>query len=216
MHIIDSVFVRGFWGSHEVAVNAHTDFNFIIGANGSGKSTFLKLVAGVLLAEKDYLSVLDFDYVKIVLKAPGSRKRPYIEVTKENGNPFFWCIYKCYESASDGKAKTFNLSEIDGAEHQIRFPGFLRNSVTSRLDAKKNLVAYLSGMISVSWLSVHRITKLDGVERIDPLDIKLEDLSNRLVRYLSLLSKQVNQLYEKFQEQIFLSLLVDEGGEQII
>ncbi|AGN83105.1 hypothetical protein L483_22345 [Pseudomonas putida H8234] len=43
--------------------------------------------------------------------------------------------------------------------------------------------------------------------------MRLDDFSNRLVRYLSSLSKQVNALHERFQEHVFLSLLVKENDK---
>jgi ABC-type Fe3+/spermidine/putrescine transport system ATPase subunit len=75
MNIIDSVEIKGFWGNHTVQFRTHEDFNFIIGLNGSGKTTTLNLIAGVLQADKDALSNLEFDSVKIILKDLKSRKK---------------------------------------------------------------------------------------------------------------------------------------------
>lgn len=207
MHIIESVQIRGFWGSHQVDIRTAEDYNFIIGPNGSGKSTALKLIAGVLLADKEYLSTLEFQSIKINLKEPGSRKKPSIEVIRNLDAPFFHCDYKISEAATE-KPFTYILSETEGYEAIFRKSYFLRANLAGKDAAAKTLTSHLSEMVSLTWLSVERVTKIDSSNGADPIDIRLEDLSNRLVRYLSSLSKKINALHEKFQEQVFLSLLV--------
>lgn len=207
MHIIESVYIKGFWGGHTVDIRTVEDYNFIIGPNGSGKSTALKLIAGVLLADKEYLSALDFESVKIILKEPGSRKKPSIEVVKNNDAPFFHCDYKIYESAGD-KPYTYVLNEADASDWMFRKSYFLRNNIVGKDSTGKTLVKHLSDMVSLTWLSVERVIKHDPSAGFDPIDMRLEDFSNRLVRYLSALNKSLNILNEKFQEQVFLSLLV--------
>jgi energy-coupling factor transporter ATP-binding protein EcfA2 len=207
MNIIESIYIKGFWGDHEVSIKANDSYNFIIGPNGSGKSTALKLIAGVLLADRGYLSALDFEYIKITLKEPGSRKKPYIEVTRNRETPFFHCDFKIFETSSD-KPYAYVLSETDGYDNALRANYFLRMQLAGKAAAGKSLVSHLREMVSLTWLSVQRINKIEGESSSDPLDVRLEDFSNRLVRYLSALSKKVNLLHENFQEQVFLSLLV--------
>lgn len=214
MNIIESIYIKGFWGDHEVGFKAHDSYNFIIGPNGSGKSTALKLIAGVLLADRGYLSSLDFEYIKITLKEPGSRKKPYIEVTRSRETPFFHCDYKIFETSSE-KPYAYVLSETDGYDNALRANYFLRMQLAGKAAAGKSLVSHLKEMVSLTWLSVQRINKIDGENSSDPLDVRLEDFSNRLVRYLSALSKKVNLLHENFQEQVFLSLLVKDEDKKL-
>ncbi|EPJ9816154.1 AAA family ATPase [Pseudomonas aeruginosa] len=101
--------IKGFWGNHEVSFKASEDLNFLIGPNGSGKSTTLKIISGVLRADKDYLSELDFESVRINLKDPRSKRKPYIEVVKNLGVPFFHCDYKIVESSTE---KPYGRSEV--------------------------------------------------------------------------------------------------------
>ncbi|WP_079202651.1 AAA family ATPase [Pseudomonas sp. CC6-YY-74] len=213
MNIIESIYIKGFWGDHEVLIKTNDSYNFIIGPNGSGKSTALKLMAGVLLADSDYLSSLDFDYIKIVLKEYGSRKKPYIEVTKNRDAPFFHCDYKIFETSSD-KPYSYVLNDIDGYESANRHSYFIRMQLAGKAAAGKTLITHLREMISLTWLSVQRINNIDNESVADPLDVRLEDFSNRLIRYLSALSKKVNLLHEDFQEQVFLSLLVKDEDKE--
>lgn len=210
MNIIESVVIKGFWGNHEISFKVNDDLNFIIGPNGSGKSTTLKIIAGVLRADKEYLSELEFEYVRINLKDPRSKRKPYIEVIKNLSVPFFHCDYKIVQSSSE-KPYSYVLSEVDGYDNAHRNTFFLRAHLAGSTNAGRTLVTHLSEMVSLTWLSVHRAANLQVESSVDPLDLRLEDFSNRLVRYLSSLSKKVNILYEKFQEQVFLSLLIKEG-----
>jgi predicted ATP-dependent endonuclease of OLD family len=214
MNTIESVNIKGFWGTHEVSIKTNDSYNFIIGPNGSGKSTVLKLIAGVLLADKHYLSTLDFDSIRINLKEPGSRKKPYIEVIQSKNTPFFHCEYKIYEAATD-KPFSYALSEIDGYETANRNSYFIRMQIAGKSAASSTLNTHLQRMVSLTWLSVQRINNIDKESNADPLDIRLDDFSNRLVRYLSSLSKQINVLNEKFQEQVFLSLLVKDENKNL-
>ncbi|RRW44136.1 DUF2813 domain-containing protein, partial [Pseudomonas luteola] len=48
MAIIEKVEIKGFWATHEVSINFNEDVNFLIGINGSGKTTILNLISACL------------------------------------------------------------------------------------------------------------------------------------------------------------------------
>lgn len=210
MNIIDQIEIKGFWGIHSVTVKTFDDFNFIIGANGSGKTTMLNLVAGVLQADKASLSRYEFDSIKITLKEPGSRKKPSIEAIRDNESPFFKVSYKISENASD-KPFTYEISDLENFDNFSSSAYQIRMRLAGRSAASKTLRKHLDELVSLTWLSVQRING-SNENSAEPLDNKLDDISNRLVRYLSAIGKQVNRLYEGFQEQVFLSLL---SGEKV-
>jgi predicted ATP-dependent endonuclease of OLD family len=211
MNIIDSVHIKGFWGNHEVNISASENYNFIIGPNGSGKSTVLKIIAAVLLADKAALAELEFEYIRINLKEIGSRKTPYIEVSRKLDIPFAHFDYRIFETSSD-KPYAYTLSEMDGFDRNNRNSYFIRAQMVGKA-AGKTLADHLSEMTSLTWLSVGRTSQIETIRGTDPIDIKLEEFSNRLVRYLSVVSRKVNALHERFQEQIFLSLLVKDDDK---
>lgn len=164
MNLLEEVFIKGFWGNHDVNIRLGDSLNFIIGPNGSGKSTALKLVAGVLLADKNYLSKTEFSYIRLTLKDPKSRKKPYIEVTRDQDSPFFHCEYKIHESASE-KPFVYKLSELDGYESATRNSYFLRVHLAGKESAGKTLISHLGELTSLTWLSVQRMTTFEEKER---------------------------------------------------
>ncbi len=77
MHLIKSFTIEKLWG-HAPTIHANLDdqFNFIIGRNGTGKTTVINLLAAVLTVDFERLDRIDFEKVTIVFKEPGKRKTP--------------------------------------------------------------------------------------------------------------------------------------------
>jgi recombinational DNA repair ATPase RecF len=51
MNTIDTVTIVNFWGDKQVVIKFRDDVNFLIGVNGSGKTTIINLVAATLKAD---------------------------------------------------------------------------------------------------------------------------------------------------------------------
>ncbi|RMR60074.1 AAA family ATPase [Pseudomonas cichorii] len=206
MNTIESVEIRGFWGSYSVKADFHNDFNFIVGVNGSGKTTLLNLVAGTLKADIKILARYEFDYIRINLRDLKNKRKPCIEIKRDTDLPYFEAHYRIWENATD-KPFIHILSEVDTFESRPSSTALkIRMQLAGSKIPGRGLKDHLELLFNLTWLSVQR-SELTSDRRTEPLDAKLDDLFNRLVRYLSSLSRQVNRLYEGFQEQIFLSLL---------
>jgi len=81
------------------------------------------------------------------------------------------------------------------------------------------LLAKLQELVQVNWLSVHRASNTD-TSREDrsydsAVDQRLEAISNQLVRYLSLFSREKDNEIRSFQETIFVSLLEHDASSDI-
>ncbi|MDA3137255.1 AAA family ATPase [Pseudomonas syringae] len=75
-----------------IQIDLDDQFNFLIGQNGSGKTTVINLLAAVLTADFERLDRIDFQRVVVVFKElSGRKKNPSIEVTKtrKEGLPYF-------------------------------------------------------------------------------------------------------------------------------
>ncbi|MGU0569465.1 AAA family ATPase, partial [Pseudomonas aeruginosa] len=82
MHIIDTVTMEGFWGDRTLNFNLNEDVNFIIGMNGSGKTTAVNLIVAALTADFNELDRHDFSKIIIKLKTESGRKKPSVTVIK--------------------------------------------------------------------------------------------------------------------------------------
>ncbi|MEZ8790357.1 AAA family ATPase [Vibrio splendidus] len=207
MNFIDSVKVEGFWGERTLEFNFHDDINFIIGINGSGKTTAINIIVAALTADFSELDSLEFSKITIKLKSFRSRKKPSVTIIKKDNNktPFSTIEYEIKESASD---KAVKLS-LDDFEEQLMIRRYPRHIVDREVFKRHGvgITKVLDRLVNVSWLSVNRSnTKLDeyGNEKdISTVDRKLKELSNRLVRYFSTLGKAGSEQIESFQKEVF-------------
>jgi len=220
VHLIKSFSIEKLWG-HAPTINVSLDekFNFIIGRNGTGKTTVINLLAAVLTADFERLDRIDFERVVIVFKEPGKRKNPSVEVNKKqkDGMPYCDINYVLRESSKD----TPTVYDLDALEQERSYRG-----VPSRMMRERNfrersadIRENLNALIKISWLSVHRHSdegrSPDERKFIPAIDQKLRDLNNSLVRYFSTLTKKYADHTLEFQRKSFLSVLTPERSESV-
>ena len=212
MQYIDTVKIFGFWGTKSVDIGFHEDLNFLIGPNGSGKTTVINLIAAALRADIPSLYSIPFDRIVVKMKTPGKRVKPTIEVTKtldkEEGN-----VELRYRVSSSSSAKDSIKYVVDGPfdEKYYRHP---RNFHSRRMrEEGARLSSILENIIEVNLLSIHRAS-LESERRHSreesfesTVDQKLSELSNSFSNYFSLLSSLAETESKNFQEHVFLSLL---------
>lgn len=219
MNFIEKVTVENFWGEHKLEFNFNDDVNFIIGINGSGKTTAVNIVVAALTADFSELDRLEFSKISIKLKSNSSRKKPSVVISKKTSDdtPFATIEYEIWESASSDKP--FKLS-LDDYEEQIMLRRYPRRIMERELFRRHGLSvsSTLKKLVNVSWLSVHRAnsnySEYEEERYESTVDKKLNELSNRLVRYFSTLGKQGSEELEYFQRTVFLSMLVREGNNE--
>jgi predicted ATP-binding protein involved in virulence len=215
MNYIESVDIEGFWGEHPISFNFHDDVNFIIGINGSGKTTAVNIVVAALTADFSELDRLEFSKITIKLKSKGSRKKPSVTISKKpkKEGPFPSIQYEIKESASD---KPITLS-LDDYEEQMMLRRYPRHILEREIFRRQGLSvnSTLKKLVNVSWLSVNRSSSnIEEDERGEStVDSKLKELSNRLVRYFSTLGKEGSEEFENFQKEVFLSMLFRKSGK---
>ncbi|CAH1198116.1 AAA family ATPase [Candidatus Nitrotoga sp. BS] len=219
MNYIESVKVDEFWGERTLEFKFNDDVNFIIGINGSGKTTAVNIIVAALTANFSELDRSDFTKITIKLKSKSSKKKPSITITKlpVKELPFSQIVYEIKESSSD---KPVTLS-LDDYEEQMMIRKYPRHMLERELLRRKsqNINISLNKMVNVSWLSVNRASVCASMENFDEddyassVDRKLKELSNRLVRYFSTLGKKGSEQFENFQKEVFLSMLFRKGSK---
>lgn len=211
MNFVESVRIEGFWGDRTVEVKFNRDFNFLIGLNGSGKTTIINLIAASLRADVAALYATSFTRIYIVMKSQGANRKPVIEITKSI-NELLGSIEISYlvKDKTTDKGSTFVI-EGPNDDRLYRDP---RTPRTRRVvEAGAKLSAVLESIIEVNWLSVHRSAPdrsprhMRDEEFDSTIDQKIFEISRKFSTYFSLLASKASEESKQFQEQVFLSLL---------
>src|SRR4051812_46709667 len=84
MSIIDSVSISGVWGRTDFRLPFNSDVTFLIGPNGSGKTTVVNILAATLTADYTALRNIPFSNAEIILSSADSSAQTSIAVTKHD------------------------------------------------------------------------------------------------------------------------------------
>lgn len=211
MNIIESIEVEGFWGVKRLKINFNSDLNFIIGHNGSGKTTAINLLAATLKADFQHLYSASFSKISVKLKTVGKNQKPIIEVVKEE-DPVMGSVsikYSIRENSKD-KGRTFGVEGPLESRVYRDHPSIRRMQT---MEEGGRLEFILREIVETNWLSIHRSAietqKRNVREDVSesPIDLKLKQISRAFANYFSLLSARADVETKSFQEQTFLSML---------
>jgi len=219
MHHIEKVAITGFWESYNFEFKLFPEVTFLIGPNGTGKTTLINLIAAALTADFSTLDRIPFKKVVIYLKSFDNFNAPRITISKmrKGDRPFEYVEY----TISPGKNapdRKYSLEDLE--EHlvlrQLSDPRWRQNryKIMSR-----SLTENLRELVHVNWLSVHRTSTADRPrdERSfdSTVDQRLDELSHELVRYFSTLSRQKDDEIRSFQQSVFISLIETQKSKDL-
>jgi energy-coupling factor transporter ATP-binding protein EcfA2 len=211
MSILKSVSIKGVWGERDFDCTFRPDINFLIGANGSGKTTVIDLLAAALTGDYDALVRTPFSSIECELTPEGNSKQsPKIKVERndqETPAPTF-----TYALDIPGGKKQYELFPSASMAYRIRLSGKIRG-----LAGREELAAALMGLVRVKWLSVYRSPgKADPEDRPrgeSSVDRRLYILNNLLVRHFSKLAGLKEEATNYFLSRVFLALLYKGGKD---
>lgn len=219
MRKIESVIIENFWGDKTVNLSFNNDINFLIGVNGSGKTTIINLIAACLNADFSTLDKAQFSRIRVDFFFDTEMKndKTYIEVVKKEkpDSPYPNIIFNI-KLPSETKARTFRLNELE-EEMLFRYPHELRRQrfhMSGQVNRDINLS--LQSFVNLTWLSIHRSSRNQNQDEKSfesSIDQKIKELSSDLIKYFGVLDKRYSIETEKFQKNVFLSLI--EGENQV-
>ena len=213
--IIESVDVEGFWGSKKAVAQFNQDVTIFIGLNGTGKSTFVNLIAATLSLDLAQLSSLQFETIRIKLQDRKTKRSRTIKVSKQNFDESIGV--HTYEYRVGNKSYRL-LTEPrivrsrDRSETYRRLPAHIREE---QLKLKKEL----SALVEISQISVYRQSydeslEYDPRQRFSAVDERLRQLLEKFARYQLKLETRLNEISKKFQQDAVSSLLYNEQFDQ--
>ena len=222
-YYIESFKVTKLWGYRDIDLPFNSDVNILIGPNGSGKTTVLYLLYSIL--SLDLLNLLNFDFDHVEIKLKGFKENAVRTVTvksKTEGG---------FLEISIGKKK-FAL-DIDTLSER-RLPSYYRDE-TDRIVTRtlpphlkrriipEELYEELTDLVPLVWLPVSRrepLTEKDQEgytrrERLESVDLRLENLLESLSRYHSILNVQLSERYREFERQVLSVILYSKEHDQL-
>lgn len=200
--ILKKVTIKKLWGIKDIECLLNEDVNVIIGQNGSGKSTFLNLIEGVLQCDIPILMSVQFSSITLELNDDETRYIRLIQEQEEDSLVFTYYF---------GDKARFRLNSYDANRRMGRS--------SYRYTVVEDIRNYLEGVVNISWLSVNRFNlylergraenmPFGGVETDDNLvNTKLRTLMHDLVVYRLRLGNHINQLGNKQNQEVFSLLL---------
>jgi predicted ATPase len=204
MYHIESFEVDGFWGEKTLRAKFEDDVNIIIGKNGTGKTTLIKILQAALTADLGLLIGVQFDEIRLKLRAGNSKRS--INIKRIPGDSFY------------------DLLRYQISNRSYSFPLFTSDSELRRRVGRKYLAEYkaarakISELVNLSWLSVGREVVDDddyepGLRRrrpdmtLNPVDTRLAVLLEKLRLYQLSLETQSGALSAEFQKDVLTSIL---------
>lgn len=213
-YIIKQFEVESFRGESDVRLRFFKDINFIIGQNGTGKTTLMNLIAAIIENNPITLWRVPFRRAVLVFVQVSSGKEIHLSVDKNSkpasGRPEITMKY----SAED---QEFEVDfDYTGEGRFVRYEDIAFSLSGSQ--HKKSIQAIrklVSEAILFDWLPVTRDKTRDSaggrwtdIEDVsDPLDRKIRQIVVDLTKYLSSLDKQASDILAEYQQEYFISLL---------
>lgn len=201
---IKHVSIKKLWGVKNISTDFHEHINIFIGSNGSSKTTFLNLIEATLLCDIDTFASIDFESIEIELVLEKSVEIKVVKTYTEE-IPMIKYIFN--------RRTEYEIPCTETTFRPYRYP--IRYK-----EAYSNIQEMLSQLVNISWLSINRDNASffehergrDYIERIrNMVDMKLQDLVNRLIVYQLQLESEANKNANKFKEEVLSLMLYNES-----
>ncbi|HDX8328609.1 TPA: AAA family ATPase [Raoultella terrigena] len=196
MSKITDIFIEKMWGYKNVHLELHESINFLIGVNGSGKTTIINIISNALSVDVGQLLAMPFSELAILF-TKGEMIR--VEKTSKTNVSFF----------INFKDEIFTFSFEDDEYNY---------AMEQKVDEAKSIISKFS---MIDFLPLSRAGRKEyehdpfSDSLSDPVNNKLDIIKNELVNRFSRQSKIYNRIASNFQRDIFNKLLEVPGEDEL-
>ncbi|MGL4758150.1 MAG: AAA family ATPase [Patescibacteria group bacterium] len=214
--IIESVDIEGFWENKKASTKFNQDVTIFIGLNGTGKSTFVNLIAATLSLDIVQLSNLQFKEIRIKLSDPKTKQQRTIKVSKQIVDDSIGLEIYEYKISN----KSYRLLAEPRMIRKRDSLGVYRRLSPHIREEQIKLKEEISALVEVSQISVYRQSYDEGVEfdprqRISAVDERLRQLFDKFAKYQLKLETKLNEISKKFQQDTVSSLLYNNKFDRL-
>ncbi|WP_374497173.1 AAA family ATPase [Vogesella indigofera] len=224
---IESIEILGLWGQEKVEINFNEEINFIIGMNGTGKTTIINIMAAALTLDLEKLIKFDFNEINFSLKSQENRKKPRIKISKGYvENESLIQIRYAFKKSSSDTWESYEISPWMIDAQYSNDPTLARSLAMRKarisqhewfnIESIKNTLADL---VSINLLSINRANnqkETRGESTRSGVERKITDLVNDMLQHFGALEKKYNEGIIEFQKKTLLAALVPEKKESVI
>ena len=207
--VLKKITIRNYRGSATpLVIDLKRDANFLVGRNGTGKTSLINLIYAILAGRHASLLAVDFTSADIVFSHPDKRYSPTLFVERrvdDDGDPVS-VTYRFKDAKS--RPDAFNIS--------FRSKYYRRPDEPLNVNLRK-LRAELQKRFHVTWLALNRsapsnaLSSAEGNKSsVSEVDSKIQNTIHRLSTYVTTLDGDFADEVEIFQKQLLLSFLVEE------
>ena len=199
-------------------IEFHSRLTFLIGINGTGKTSVLKLILGLISPSFNYLNSIEFDSAELICKdSMGSDI--FIKATKNTGNNNLDLYLKKADAEYKGMLEKTSIALINNEIHNEDTSDKLRGLI-DRFD-QQDLVKEIKSLSTPLFLGLDRrayegqqIDKMKqgfllrrryiNFPQNDPLNIGLMDMQEVIYDYMRLIASNQPKINEEFKNKILL------------
>lgn len=211
MYNIKHAKITGIWGWKTIETDFYDDVSIFIGANGTGKTTFINILIAILRVDLFALETSWFEEATITFETVldgGRKKKRTMSVIRDSSST------KGYDDVVKYKIsrKPFEFPLLNGKNIKSIYAKRIIFPVVEELkSAIKDIISFSS--LSVSRAGVTDIDDYDALEFKNKnevntsIDNTLGMLVNKLKVFQLKKAEQLKEIAKEFQEEVFISVL---------